>query len=228
MTGGSETGGNLAGKCLVCRRNDSGDRKDCLDCNNHLLRVLSELEIYLRMLPLMMQKLRGEGGRMAPGFARSSPGRDEVMVALDPRSLPGDVDEHGDALLRRPDDTGSWVRSLPGSLEGIADSIAEERGEERPKGTLDRTLGYIRYRLWWVGETDAIEDVARDLLELHRQAQRLAHDAPQPPLAPCLEVTCEGEVFEGGPGRPARCGSCRRVYEGLDLIRLGASKETAA
>jgi hypothetical protein len=35
-----------------------------------------------------------------------------------------------------------------------------------------------------------------------------------------MVVTCDGDVFEGKPGQPARCGRCKRPYDGVDLIRL--------
>jgi hypothetical protein len=217
-----------AGKCLVCPQADIGSRYGCDDCRNRLVQLLRELELYtVEFLPLMVQPARGQTGRMSPGYGSRSPGRDDVLAALDPRSRPGDVDEHGDAVMRRPDDSASWVRSLPGSVLGMAAGIAEQRGERAPR-SFGGALDYIRNQLWWCAGESWFDDLASDIAELHRQARELAGDRPQQSLGACLTVTCEGKVHWGGPGRPAQCTACKRTYDGLDLVRLGVAEETAA
>jgi hypothetical protein len=213
------------GKCHVCTRNDTAGATlyCCVTCNNRLLRLLREIGIYWTILPLMTAPRRGQTGRMSPGYGPRSPGNDDVISALDPRSRPGDVDEDGEAILRRPDDTANWVRSLGASLTGIAEGIAAERDEQVAGAPID----YVRATLWWCGDRAWITDIATDLTELHRQARSLACDRPQAPLAECMVVTCDGQVFEGGPGQPARCAACNEAYDGLRLIRLRAAVAAA-
>jgi hypothetical protein len=210
------------GKCHVCEHNDTAGAAlcCCTTCNNRLLRVLRELGVYWSMLPFLTGPRRGNTGRMSPGYGSRSPGNDDVIAALDPRSKPGDVDEDGEAILRRPDDTASWVRSIGGSLAGIAAGIAADRDEVVSGAPID----YIRRTLWWCGGQPGIADLAADLTELHHQARSLAGDRPQGPLGGCLVVTCDGEVFESGQGKPAACNRCHRPYDGADLIRLGAAE----
>lgn len=224
-----------AGKCLVCTKNDTigSALYACMDCLNHVLRLLRELEDYLtHQLPAMKEPMRGQTGRLSPGYGSRSPARDDVLSALDPRSLPGDVDEDGEPITRRPDDTGTWVRSITGGLEGIAAWIAEHRGWHPPfaydHDVTDQPIAYIRRHLYWSGGQPWIDDIADDIAELHDQARRLANDGPQQPIASCLTVTCDGQVYEGDYKKPARCAKCKRPYEGLDLIRLGVAEGTAA
>lgn len=225
------------GKCRICTRTDTNGPQihSCPDCINHLLRTLRELGVYWTdYLPRMTEPARGTTGRMSPGYGSRSPARDDVLVALDPRSWPGDVDEHGEAITRRPDDTPTWMRSIPGTLHGIAAAIADQRTEQLP----DDHLGYIRRTLYWCAQQTVldpdgvrhpwIDDLAGDLIELHHQARQLARDQPQAPLGDCLTVTCDGRVHWGGPGKPATCAACQRVYDGLDLVRLSAAQEATA
>jgi hypothetical protein len=212
--------------CLVCEHDST--RPGCDDCRNRLATLLSELELYtVELLPLMVQPARGQTGRMSPGYGSRSPGRDDVLAALDPRSRPGDVDEDGEAITRRPDDAASWPRSLTSSAVTIAKWIAEER-EELPPRSFGGALDYIRGQLWWCAGRDDFGELFDDVAELHWQAREQSGDRPQKPLADCLDVTCDGKVFEGGYKKPAKCAKCRRPYEGLDLVRLGVAEETAA
>ncbi|MGW4488387.1 hypothetical protein ACWEOE_31650 [Amycolatopsis sp. NPDC004368] len=214
-----------AGMCRVCIENGTVGSAlfCCATCLNHLLRVLRELGAYWNdYLPLLTQHPRGNTGRMQPGYGSSSPGRDAVFAALDPRSMASDVDEDGEAHTRRPDDTADYIRSIPGSIQGVVDWIAAERGETPGAG-----LDYIRANLYWCGQHPWIDELADDLKELHAQARRLANDQPDDPLAQCLVVGCDGLVYEGGPGQPARCNACKRPYTGLDLVRLGVAAEAA-
>ncbi|SFO60173.1 hypothetical protein [Amycolatopsis rubida] len=218
------------GKCRVCRRADTSSvAYSCNDCVNRLIRLLREIVVYgTLVLPTMVAPVRGQTGRMSPGYGSASPARDDVIAALDPRSLPGDVDEHGDAVMRRPDDAGSWVASIPGRLAYLANAIAEERDESRPGGTITADADYIRANAWWLGGQEWVDDAVNDLAELHREAQDLAHDKPGKPIAACLTVTCDGQVFWGGVGKAAQCRDCRRTYDGLDLVRLEAAQGATA
>ncbi len=217
-----------AGKCRVCTTNDTiySALYCCTGCNNHLLRILRELGTYLDdYLPRMIQPARGQTGRMQPGYGSRSPATDTVIIALDPRSIASDVDEDGEAHTRRPDDTPTWIRSIPGSLHYIALGIADDRLDAKAyEGT---AMDYIRRNLHWAGMQPWIDDLASDLTELHHQARDLANDKPQEAIAECLTVTCDGSVYWGGPGQPARCAACKRSYDGLNLVRLGAAAEVA-
>jgi hypothetical protein len=219
-----EEGGRV--KCLLCLDRESGERYACWGCINDHLRILRELELYVSVLVTMTTPRKGGGGRGAPGFSSTSPANDDVLSALDPRSRPGHVDQDGDAMYSCPEDTRTWVRSIPGSLTSIATWIAEEKeqGLIYPR-TITRDLGYIRQALAWCAEQQWIDELASDIRELHGQARSLAGDKPQPPLGQCLNITCEGNVYWVKTG--ARCSTCRRPYDGLDLIRLGAARQEA-
>ncbi|RSN65435.1 hypothetical protein DMH01_03400 [Amycolatopsis sp. WAC 04182] len=209
-------------QCLVCKR--EATRYGCDDCRNRLALLLRELELYtVDFLPLMVQPARGQTGRMSPGYGSRSPGRDDVLAALDPRSRP----TFGEASTFHPDDGDTWVRSLPSAPVTIAKWIAEERGELPPK-SFGGALDYIRKLLWWCAGREDFAELFDDVAELHRQARELSGDRPQKPLGECLTVACDGRVRWGGPGKPARCGECKRTYDGLDLVRLGVAEETAA
>ncbi|ANN16227.1 hypothetical protein SD37_11625 [Amycolatopsis orientalis] len=207
--------------CLVCEKPST--RYGCSDCRNRVGQMLRDLELYTtEFLPLMTQPARGQTGRMSPGYGSRSPARDDVLTALDPRSRPGDVDEDGEAILRSPDDAGSWPRSLTSSAVTIAKWIAEERDELRPR-SFGGALDYIRNLLWWLAGRSDFDELFDDVAELHRQARELSGDRPQKPLGECLNVTCDGTVRWGGPGKPAQCGVCRRTYDGLDWVRLAVA-----
>ncbi|WP_326565094.1 hypothetical protein VSH64_24945 [Amycolatopsis rhabdoformis] len=218
------------GKCRVCvRQNATSVAYACNDCVNRFIRLVGELVVYgTLILPNMVQPGGGMTGRGSPGFGPRSPARDDVISALDPRSLPGDVDEHGDAVMRRPDDGATWVASIPGRLAGLANAIAEDRDEARPGGTLDADAGYITRNAWWLAGQSWIGEAFNDMAEVHAMARQLSGDAPQRSLGACLNVTCGRDVFWGGVGKPAQCTGCKRTYDGLDLVRLEAAQETAA
>lgn len=208
MTGGSEGGDTAHGKCLVCSKVDTHDVYACPGCVNRLTRALRELEAYLEYLPHAIQPVRGTTGRMSPGYRSTPPMRLEVTAAMDRDSL---------------SDEEAEVRSLTGGVAAIRLMIAEAREEEPGEW-----ISYIRSTLQWCATQPWVDDLADDVFDLHRIARRLAKDDPQKPLGDCLNVACGGKVRWGGPGRPARCGECKRSYDGLDLVRLGVNEETAA
>jgi hypothetical protein len=125
------------------------------------------------------------------------------------------------------------VRSLTGSIHGIARWLREERGDEQPKTwTLVSELRYLRTQVDACALEQWVNELHEDLKDLHDQARSMAHDAPRP-LAHCLDVECEGMVFwvikeEGGKRvDEAKCATCQRRYSGTDLVRLGAAEEVA-
>ncbi|GAA4551876.1 hypothetical protein [Amycolatopsis samaneae] len=191
-----------AGRCIVCDTRDAHLGYACPECVNDVARLLHEIGGYWSLLPHLVEPLRGQTGRRNPGYGSNAPVR---LAALDPATLPTPEDD---------------VWSIPGTLGRIAEWIAEQRG-----GPVH--LGEIGDHLRWCAERPGFEVLADAVHELHRRARQLARDRPQAALGRCLDVTCEGPVLEGGPGKPARCKDCGRPYVGLDLIRLGAAEDAA-
>ena len=116
----------MTAQCVLCpgkhkRQPDRG--YVCFPCINRVLQHLGEIEDYAATLSVM--KGSGAAGRRAPGFGPGSPGRDDVIVALDYRSAGG----AGVHRLRDPrDESDTPIRSLIGSLHGIAQWVRGERG----------------------------------------------------------------------------------------------------
>jgi hypothetical protein len=200
-----------AAKCVVCRTRAVFTGRACSACVNGLVQLLAELGGYWHLLPALVEYRRGNSGRLSPGYESRPPLRVDVLAFLQ-RATMAPVED---------DD----VRSLPYALDSLADAVAEEREEQRPAGP---ALWYLHDQLPWCGRNlDDFALLARDLTELHRQAQALAHDRPGV-LGRCLEVGCGGTVFEGARGEVAHCRACKRPYAGLDLARLGASEAAAS
>lgn len=204
-------------KCVACTRRESGIRFGCPDCVNRLTRQLREVGAYWSLLGYMSAPVRDSGGRGAPGYGSRTPARDEVLVALDPRSFP-DLEE-------------SWTRSIPVAIAGLSEALADERGHTGQPGASG--LGYVIDSVQWAAEQHWFDEFADDIGELHREARALAHDRPDS-LGACLEVLCGAPVFWRAAWRGekrvsvARCVGCSREYDGLDLVRLGAAQELAA
>lgn len=222
-------------KCLVCLKTESGIRYGCDDCVVGMLRQLREIEEYVEVITEHMEPTRGGTGRGSPGYRSSAPINLDKVVALDPRSLAGHVDQDGEPCTSRPDDTGSWTRSIIGGIAGINAWLREERGERPATGApeLDAEIIYLRGRLDWAATKQWVDELASDIRELHQQARALAGDRPPGPLGRCLTVTCAGTVFQvrlhGEQSREdaGRCDTCDRVYTGLDLVRLATAEEVA-
>lgn len=196
-------------KCLICTKTETQGVYGCQDCVNSLLRVVTQLGRYWSDLGDCLEPIRGQTGRLKPGYGSGPPLRIEVVAFLDPRSRP-DVDDD--------------VRSLPTALAGLADAIAEERTEQRPGDA----LGYIHAQVQWCSRLSWFDDLAEDLRDLHRRARQLAGDAPPKAIAKCISVGCDGRVFwawewiDEVREMVAKCGNekCNRRYTGLDWVRL--------
>lgn len=176
----------------------------CPECVNELAGQLRELDEYWGVLPFMVEPVRGSAGRGSPGYGSRAPLRLDVLAALDPGTLPTPEDD---------------VWSIPGTIRRLGEWIAAERGEQRRPG-----VWYVLTRLQWAAGLEAFGDVADAVQELHRRAQRLAHDRPEATLGDCTR--CGGQVLPEGAG--GRCEVCARPYVGLGLVKLRRAQEAAA
>jgi hypothetical protein len=180
---------------------------------NGLRQLLTELAGYWRLLPHLVEHRRGNTGRLSPGYESRPPLRLDVIAFVQPATMAPVEDDD--------------VRSLPYALSSLADAIAEERQEQQPVGA-GAALWYLHDQLpWCARELDDFGALARDITELHHQAQALAYDRPGR-LGGCLVVGCGGQVYERGRDEPARCQRCDRPYTGLALVRLRVAQDTAA
>jgi hypothetical protein len=216
-------------ECLICPE-DAGHRYACHGCVNRMRKQLRELEDYAVILACTMGPLRGGPSRRSPGYGSRSPARDDVIVALDVRSRAGDVDEDGEAITRRPEDRDTWTRSIPGAIRQLACWLREEADQSDPvRWTLTTEIAYILGRIEACAMEQWVDDLASDIKELHAQARVLAGDPSPRPLGTCMVVECGGDVYRfERPGLDgAQCRSCQRLYDGLDLLRLGAAAKGA-
>lgn len=168
-----ESEGSVTAQCVLCpgknkRQPDRGYA--CFPCVNRVLQHLGEIEDYAATLSVM--KGSGAAGRRAPGFGPGSPGRDDVIVALDYRSAGG----AGVHRLRDPrDESDTPIRSLLGSLHGIAQWVRGERGiTYSSEPTITGEVRFLRAHLDWCAQHDWIGEVADDIADLHRQARGLS------------------------------------------------------
>lgn len=219
--------------CLACSE-DAGYRYACDSCVDTARRRLREIETYAAMLPFMLQPMRGDAARRAPGFQSSPPLRLEAVVALDPRSRP--------LALERPDrDGGEFdpetdeedpTSSVLYRLHTLARWIREEQEIPEPSKspTITREVGYLLGAVAWCAQQQWVNELLEEIQELHAQDRRLTKDVPPGPLSECMVVTCAGTVFwsKDVPDPQdfsrtvdaAKCDTCNRVYIGVDLVRL--------
>lgn len=211
-------------KCVVCERKESGIRYGCPDCVSRVTRELHAIGDYWCVLPAMVEPIRGGSGRGAPGYASRTPARDDVLTALDPRSVPG-----GEPTTLHPDRETNWMRSIPLAVAGLAEAVAEERGHSGKP--FARGLGYILGSVQFMSEQHWFDEFADDVAELHHQCRALARDEPPGPLGDCLTVGCGQAVRWRYEWRGKRrvsvaiCDGCSREYDGLGLVRLGVAQE---
>jgi hypothetical protein len=201
--------------CLICDR-AAGHRYACHHCTDQMRRQLRELEDYAVILAATVGPLRGGPARRSPGYGSKSPARDDVIVMLDYRSRTGG---EGD------DDEESPMRSLVGGIRTLACWLREEAEQSDPRRwTLTSEIAYLLGRIESCAMEQWVDELSSDIRELHGQARALSHDQPTGPLGTCLGVGCGGQVYRltmpGDDG--ARCSVCLRLYDGLDLVRLGA------
>lgn len=223
----------MSTQCLCCDTRDAGHRYACDRCVNDMRRWLTELEDYAVVIAVTMAPLAAgiTEGSVGRAFGSRAPADDAKATLLDYRSGAGAAVYR----LRDPRDMDDDpVRSLPGSVHGIACWLRSERDESEPvRWTLASELRYLRTAVDWCAQQQWVDELHADLKELHGQARMLAKDTPPGPLGHCLTVGCEGVVFpatiKDSDGRHdgGRCSACSRPYTGPDLVRLGVSEEMA-
>jgi hypothetical protein len=227
-------------KCLLCREDAATSRVLCwrhIDEMRDMLDVENEgstehdippgIPHLYNTLDIMPGSTGPDGGRRAPGFESMPPLNLHVVALRDPRTLPSDDDP---------------VRSIPGTITAIAESVAADINERPGMGAyargVDGMCGWLSSRLEAVTRLPWADDLYRDLRHL-RDALRAAHGEPLPrPVGHCTNTItaagldgpgshsnapCGGPLY--APPAPTRattirCGRCGHVYDGLDQLRL--------
>lgn len=193
--------------CVIRGESLTGEhsRYACLRCTEHIRRHIREIEGYTHMLATttMLTPRRGEPGRRSPGFGSVPPLNVNVLDLLDPRT-DAEFDEDSRPILWRLDSLCQWVR---------------EESDRVYRADLSGMVVYLLGLTEWVAHQPWADDYAGNVAELHSVARAAAGDAPQPPLAPCLKVDCDGPVF-WSHGDAAKCRDCGTRYVGLGLVRL--------
>lgn len=185
----------------------------CFRCGNRLLRQLRELDQLLPTLSLQRRRVGAERG--APGFASHPPADDTTILHTDWRSR-----------WDSPDGVGALA-----ALHSWADHIRTDRNITHPsQHTLTSETSVLRTNHHWLTRQPYIADYARELAHIHAAIRAQAGDPIPRPLGQCIAIhthgECTGTVYELDDATGARCGSCHRVYNGLDLIRFRAAQET--
>lgn len=186
----NESGGR---RCSCCGQLDAGHRHACDSCVSSMRTWLGELEDYAAILTAVPTRSRGPGaGSVGGSFGSRLPIDADIATFLDPRSGAGAAVWR----LRDPRDMDDEpVRSLPGSIHGIAAWLRDEHDQVHPRRwTLVGELRFLRGRIDACAIEPWIGEVHEDLRELHHQARAFARDVPRP-LGHCLTATCEGLVF---------------------------------
>lgn len=216
--------------CLVCTKKDAHHRYACPDCVRNIQRQLRELEDYAVILTVLTAPAVGaNGSTRTPGYASKAPASADVLTAMDMRSGGGAAVFR----LRDPRDMDDEpIRSIPGSIRGIACWLREDIGESLVrKWTITTEIAYLLGKIEHCAGDQWIGELADDIHELWQQARALAHDRPPGPLGACLTVTCDGIVWptsvreKGERHDGGRCKGCNRTYTGLDLVRLHSAQE---
>lgn len=190
----------MASLCVVCSQpiqTSPGTlaQRGCFACVNSTLALLAEIELMAPMLDTTPHRSTdSDAGPRRPFYGPRIPIDLDVMATLDMRSVPGEDN----------------VRSMLGTLNGIANAIREQRGEPRPPAViLCRELGYLRGRMSWCATRDDFADVVADIRDLHRHVRIVARgDRPQS-VGRCPAII----------GRVRRCATRLEVFAYDDEIR---------
>lgn len=203
--------------CLICHHADANHRYACNDCTNRMRRQLREIVGYAGMLrtTTMLMPSRGNTGRRSPGYASTSPARDDIIVLTDRRST---VDE---------EDPGTWP--ILGTLYGLVRYVAGQLDEVLlPSMRVWPATQYLLSKIDRMAMEQWIGSVAADVTDLHAKVRAAARDQPPGSLGQCLSVGCGGQVHwlykHLQPGVEARCLACSRPYTGLALARLSTQE----
>lgn len=215
-------------QCLCCEQRDAGYRYACDHCVNDMRRWLRELEDYAAVIASTMAPVASPTvGSVGSAFGSRPPLSIAKVVFLDYRSGAGAAVHR---LFDPRDMDEEPVRSLPGSVHGLAVWLREEAEVEEPaRWTLVSELHYLLSRLDGCAYSQWVSELFGDIRELHVQARRLAKDSPPGPLGHCLIATCAGTVFpatikDSGGHDGGRCDTCGDTYTGTRLLRLGAQE----
>lgn len=230
--------------CIVdtCDRTPTGGNYACDECVEHLRALLRELDHYLRVVTPMRPTLAT--GPSAAGYESRSPAADHVLVMLDPRSKAnGHQAENGAGRIDRPDDEPDPALSVPAVLADLAFRVWHEVDHDdelwlpasKPR-TVGDAITLLLLAAPWLAGTDWLSHALDDVRTLRNQLARAANDAPLEVIAECTDLVagrrCGGPVRErpATEKRPggARCGTCKRNYDGLDLVRLRIAQEATA
>lgn len=212
----------------------SGPTYFCPYCRDHLTADLREVG---RRFPLLDARygIDPDTASLGGGFGTRPPGRVDVWVARDGRSLP----------YRIADDyveSDAPIRSVVRTLETWAELIVETRGEDTgPPRTVDELVEWlcrrIEYIARWPEEGPAL---ALDVRRLRNQLRSQTGEPNPRPAAYCIR-------FEPGPdGVPTECGAAifmpaatdrtsavalwctgdpQHRYTGTDILRLTLANE---
>lgn len=135
----TDTGGR---RCSCCQQRDAGHRNACTHCIDAIRGWLRDLEDYAAILAATPEPAR-EPTTGSPGAAFGSRPPLDIRVAtfLDPRSGGGTSVWR----LRDPRDMDDEpIRSLPGSVHGIAVWLREERDHDQlTRWTLASEIRYL-------------------------------------------------------------------------------------
>jgi hypothetical protein len=191
----------------------------CESCVRTMQRQLREIETYAAILTISVTPRRGHGQRRAPGYASRSPGRDDVIVALDYRSRVG-----GDG----PDDDAHPTRSVLGTLHDLSRWVREEQdiGEPLREPTIASEVGYLLGAAEWCARQQWVDEFAADIRDLHGQCRHQAGDHPGHPIGECPNLLSTGEcrapLFLPQKGDTIRCPNprCERTWQRPEWERL--------
>lgn len=194
--------------CLICHRRQVddpygiGERCDPA-CRDRLRELLDDLADWWPSLisPETLLPGSGGGGRRSPGFKSTPPLNLSVVALLAPRR--GEVEQPSGADLIHP----------PSVVEGLADLVWAERGEEGPTGPGVWCARYLAVNASWIARQGWLGEVWPQLHAVHEQVRQVMPDPP----GRVLVGRCPNLVDTGG----RKCGT--RLYRPVegDLIRCG-------
>lgn len=206
----------MASLCVVCSQQIQSTpgtiTRGCFACVNATLALLSEIEIMATMLDTTPhRRTDNSGGPRRPFYGPRIPIDLGALATLDVRTVPSGEDN---------------VRSLLGTIHGIADSIREQRGEPRTTSVLlCRELGYLRSRLAWCATREDFADVVADIRDLHRHVRLTVRtDRPQP-VGRCPTIIdrirrCGVPLEVWADDDEIRCPRCRSHWDRADYLEL--------
>lgn len=121
------------------------------------------------------------------------------------------------------------VRSVPHTLGGWVQMVAEERDMTPGTGSVADLCAWLDRNLDWIGRQDWVTDLADDLQQLHRQLKLPAGGNARRPVGSCPNTidegehtrTCDTPLFAPLRGDTIQCGGCDREWTRREWLRLG-------